>query len=187
MHRRAGGEGILADEAHRVREAFGAKAYMMSHDEFRTLGWDDVCSATHKTPGDMLADNVRSCTELLEGSRAYVWNDMFDPFHNAVKGPYYLVNGPWTGSWEGLGKDVVIMNWNHGKRDESLKFFAGRGHHQVIAAYYDGPMSNTRDWVESASKVSGVEGFMYTTWRGDYSKLEEFAKVCRAGFKPAAE
>ena len=59
--------------------------------------------------------------------RAAVWNDMFDPFHNAVKGPYYLVNGPWSGSWEGLSKDVLVMNWNHGKRDQSLKFFADRG------------------------------------------------------------
>ena len=52
---------------------------------------------------------------------------MFDPYHNAVEGPYYLVNGPWTGSWEGLDKDVMVVNWNYGKRDQSLKFFADRG------------------------------------------------------------
>jgi hypothetical protein len=169
---------LLADQAKRMKEAFGAKAYMMSHDEFRTLGWDESCGGAHKFPGEMLAENARYCTKLLEGSRTYVWSDMFDPFHNAVKGPYYLVNGPWTGSWEGLGKEVVIVNWNYGKRGESLKFFADRGHHQVIAAYYDGPMEQTKNWVESARKVTGVEGFMYTTWRGDYSKVEEFAKVC---------
>jgi aspartyl-tRNA(Asn)/glutamyl-tRNA(Gln) amidotransferase subunit A len=55
----------------------------------------------------MLADNVRFCRGLLRPDTAYVWNDMFDPFHNAVKGPYYLVNGPWTDAWEGLDKDVA--------------------------------------------------------------------------------
>ena len=168
---------LLADEAKRIRQAFGAEGYMMSHDEFRTLGWDESCIKTGETPGQMLAENARYCTKLLEGSRVYVWNDMFDPFHNAVKGPYYLVNGPWTGSWEGLNKDVVIMNWNYGKRDASLKFFADRGHKQVVAAYYDGPMQDTQNWIDSSRKVTGVEGFMYTTWRGDYSKMEEFAKM----------
>ena len=125
----------------------------------------------------MLAENVRQCRELLKGQRAYVWNDMFDPFHNAVEGPYYLVNGPWTGSWEGLAKDVVIVNWNYGKRDQSLKFFADRGHKQVIAGYYDGGQ-DTRKWLESADKVLGVVGIMYTTWRHDYSQMEAFAKEC---------
>jgi hypothetical protein len=103
---------------------------------------------------------------------------MFDPFHNAVEGPYYLVNGPWTGSWEGLGKDVVIMNWNHGQRDKSLKFFADRGHRQIVATYYDDEsMRQTRDWLATAKGQPSVIGYMYTTWRGDYSKMEEFAKL----------
>jgi hypothetical protein len=106
---------------------------------------------------------------------------MFDPFHNAVKGPYYLVNGPWTGSWEGIDKTVLIVNWNYGKRDESLQFFAGRGNEQVIAGYYDGDLSNWKNWLISAGKVKGVVGYMYTTWQNDYGKLEAFAEMSRAG------
>jgi hypothetical protein len=168
---------LLAGEAKRMTAAWGAGGYMMSYDEFRTLGWDEACEKTHRTPGEMLADNTRYCTGLLGNARAYTWNDMFDPFHNAVKGPYYLVNGPWTGSWEGLDKRVIIFNWNHGKRDQSLKFFADRGHRQIIAGYYDGPPENDRQWVESSRKVGGVIGFMYTTWRGDFSKIEQYAKI----------
>jgi hypothetical protein len=77
-----------------------------------------------------------------------------------------------------LDKDVVIVNWNYGKRDESLKFFADRGNPQLIAGYYDGGQ-DTRKWLESAAKVKGVIGIMYTTWRNDYSKMEAFAKECR--------
>ena len=170
---------LLADQAQRMKKAWNTAGYMMSHDEFRTLGWDETCTHKHETPGKMLADNVKFCTSLLQGSQIYTWSDMFDPHHNAVKGPYYLVNGPWTDSWLGLEKSVTIMNWNFGKRDESLKFFAERGHHQIIAAYYDGPMSNTRKWVESAAKVGKIDGFMYTTWKNDYKQIEEFAKVVR--------
>ena len=151
----------------------------MSHDEFRALGWDESCQRTHDTPGKLLAENVRKCSELLKPARAYVWSDMFDPHHNAVKGPYYLVNGPWTDSWEGLDKSVVIMNWNFGKRDQSLAFFADRGHRQILAGYYDHKPEQVKDWLRSASKVQGVIGVMYTTWRNDYSNIEAFAKLAR--------
>jgi hypothetical protein len=106
---------------------------------------------------------------------------MFDPFHNAVKGPYYLVNGPWTGSWEGLPPDVVIMNWNHDKRAESVKFFKERGHKQIAATYYDQPdtMQQTKDWVATAKGEPSIIGFMYTSWRNDYSKMEAFADLVK--------
>lgn len=171
---------LLADEAKRVRAAWGSAGYMMSHDEFRTLGWDDSCESTHKTPGQMLADNIRFCTKLLEGSDAYVWSDMFDPYHNAwaaAKGPYYLVKGPWAGSWEGLDRDVTVVNWNFEQRDQSLKFFADRGNKQLIAGYYDAPLERSKQWVESAKKIRGVIGYMYTTWGRNYGDLEGFAKV----------
>jgi hypothetical protein len=171
---------LLADQARRMKELWGAPLYMMSHDEFRTCNWDESCESQNKTPGQLLAENVRECTKLLRPQKAAVWNDMFDPFHNAVKGPYYLVNGPYTDSWEGLDKDVLIVNWNHGKRDDSLKFFADRGNPQLIAGYYDADLKDFAQWMESASKVKGVVGYMYTTWRGDYSKIEAFAKMAGA-------
>ncbi|HEX8916367.1 MAG TPA: hypothetical protein VF796_28710 [Humisphaera sp.] len=174
---------LLADQAKRMRAMFGDGSFMMSHDEFRTFGWDGPCEASKKTPGQMLAENARYCTGLLKPAKAYVWNDMFDPFHNAVAGPYYLVNGSWEGAWEGLDKDVVIVNWNNGKRDQSLKFFADRGHQQVIAGYYDvAPdrvAAHTKAWLDSAAKVTGVVGIMYTTWNNDYSQMEKFAEAAK--------
>ncbi len=170
---------LLADQAKRMKAAWNTPGYMMSHDEFRTFGWDESCIGKHHTPGEELADNARYCTSLLKGARVYVWNDMFDPFHNAVPGPYYLVNGPWTHSWEGLDKSVVIVNWNFDKRDESLRFFADRGHSQLIAGFYDGNLKDARVWVQSARKSKGVIGFMYTTWRQDYKSMEAYAKICR--------
>jgi hypothetical protein len=101
---------------------------------------------------------------------------MFDPYHNA-RDRYYLVRGNLAGSWEGLDPSVIVVNWNFGKRDDSLAFFANRGHRQIIAAYYDGPLERTRQWLESAQRVKGVTGIMYTTWRNRYEELEAFAKI----------
>ena len=41
-------------------------------------------------------------------------------------------------SWEGLDPDVVILNWNGARKEASLRFFAARGHRQIVAGYYDG-------------------------------------------------
>jgi hypothetical protein len=171
---------LLADQAKRMKQLWGDSAggWMMSHDEIRCLNQDLACQHTGRTPGQILADNARFCTGLLRDSAKpmYVWNDMFDPYHNAVKGPYYLVNGTYDGAWEGLDKSVVVVNWNFGKRDQSLKFFADRGHKQVIAGYYDHKPEQVKDWLDSAKGVEGVVGVMYTTWRNDYSNMETFAK-----------
>jgi hypothetical protein len=168
---------LLADEARRMREAWGTRGYMMSHDEIRTLNWDAACQERKLDAGAILAENVRRCAGLLEGSTAYVWSDMFDPHHNA-HADYYLVRGDFSGSWEGLPKDAVVVNWNFGKRDASLRFFAERGHRQVIAGYYDGPVEGARDWLAAAAGVRGVVGIMYTTWRSAYDDIEAFAKAC---------
>jgi hypothetical protein len=167
---------LLADQARRARDVWNSPGYMMSHDEVRVLNQDASCRARNMTPGQLLADNVRYCTRLLDGTQAYAWNDMFDPFHNAVKGPYYLVNGDLTGSWEGLDPGVTVMNWNFDNRDKSLKFFAARGHKQVIAGYYDDDVDRVNDWLASAARVRGVVGVMYTTWEDNYDDLEAFSR-----------
>ncbi len=147
-------------------------------------GWDESCRKTGKTPGELLAENVRKCVALVRaedaGKPIYVWSDMFDPHHNAQKaGRYYLVkgDGPWYGSWKGLDKDVVIVNWNSdpGKRVASLRHFAGLGHRQILAGYYDGPVAAIRGWLRDGEQVQGIVGAMYTTWQHQYRDLEGFA------------
>ncbi len=167
---------LMADEVKRLRAAWAPRGIMMSHDEIRALNQDEGCAARKLTPGELLADNVRRCVKLLEGGEVYVWSDMFDPFHNAHD-DYYLVRGDLAGSWLGLDPKVTVVNWNFDHRADSLAFFAGRGHRQVIAGYYDGAVGNVRQWLSAAAGVKGVTGIMYTTWRGDYDNLEAFARI----------
>jgi hypothetical protein len=173
---------LLRDQARRVHTAWGAKGYMMSHDEIRVLNWCDACQRRKLDAGALLADNARTCVNILReinpGGRIYVWSDMFDPHHNAHK-DYYLVRGDLTGSWEGLDKDVIIVPWNFEKRTQSLKFFAERGHRQVIAGYYDAKPEKIRDWLEAAKPFPEVMGVMYTTWRHQFGDLEKFAELVK--------
>jgi hypothetical protein len=170
---------VLEDQAKRMQAAWGAKAYMMGFDEIRALGWDRSCEKKRMTPGALIGEAAKRCRKLIAGSTAYVWSDMFDPHHNAVARDYYLVKGDLRGSWEGLPKDVVVVNWNFDKRAESLKFFAKEGHRQVIAGYYDADPAQITKWLDAAKGVEGVEGVMYTTWRGNYADLERFAELVR--------
>jgi hypothetical protein len=171
---------LLKDQAKRVNDLFHPKTFFMSHDEIRVAGWDETATKSGLTPGGQLAENARRCVRILgdvsPDARVVVWSDMFDPNHNAVDN-YYLVNGSWKASWEGLPKDVVIANWNGGKAAASLKFFADRGHPQVIAGYYDGDLSNFEKWDAAAKGVPGVRGFMYTTWAHNFGLLEQYGKA----------
>jgi len=174
---------LLRDQARRVHALWGAKGYMMSHDEIRVLNWCAACQRRHLDAGALLADNARTCVKILRevnpGGDIYVWSDMFDPNHNAVK-EYYLVRGSLAGSWEGLDKDVSIIAWNFTKRDASLKWFADRGHRQIIAGYYDSAPENILKWLGSADQVEGVLGAMFTTWQARYNDLEKFGELLKA-------
>lgn len=176
---------LLRDQAKRMHAAWGATGYMMSHDEVRVLNWDKACTDRHLTPGQILAENVKRCSAILRevnpGGRIYAWSDMFDPNHNAVKPQYYLVNGDLTGSWDGLEQDVIVLPWYFSKRAESLKFFADRGHRQVIAGYYDSKPERIAEWLDAAKGTPGsVVGVMYTTWQNKYDDLEKFSAAVDA-------
>ncbi|MEW6301904.1 MAG: hypothetical protein AB1705_00425 [Verrucomicrobiota bacterium] len=174
---------LLRDQARRMHAAWNAKGYLMSHDEIRVLNWCAACQRRDLDAGELLADNARACISILRevnpGGRIYVWGDMFDPNHNARKN-YYLVRGDLSGSWKGLDKDVVILPWYFEKRAQSLRWFARRGHQQVIAGYYDRDPEIIRQWLEATRRIGGVSGVMYTTWQKKYDDLERFAELVPA-------
>lgn len=173
---------LLADQARRVHKLWRARGYFMSHDEMRLFNWDAASDRRGLTAGKLLAENVRACTRLLgevnPGGKIYVWSDMFDPHHNAVD-RYYLVRGSLAGSWEGLAPEVIVANWNFDRRDASLRWFAERGHKTLIAGYYDAPVEQIGQWLDSAAGKPLV-GVMYTTWQNNYADLERFARALDA-------
>ena len=173
---------VLDDQMKRVHELFGAKSYMMSHDEIRSGGWTP--DYANITMGEALATNVRKCFEIVRkhapAARVYVWSDMFDPNHNA-RADYYLCKTTFTESWKGLSRDVIMVDWYARMAPKAMAFFGGRGHEQIMAGYYDGNVAaNVKQWMDSAkASPAKITGIMYTTWRRDYSNLEEFMEEVR--------
>jgi hypothetical protein len=168
-------DGILG-----VQNLLQPKGFFLGIDEVQVANWCQSCRQRAMTPGELLAENVRRCVQLVRevspSAKILVWSDMFDPFHNGHD-HYYLLNGDAAGSWEGLDKDVIIANWNFIAIEKSLKWFASRGHTQVVAAYYDRATSEIAEWKRAAAGLPGIRGAMYTTWREDYRHLGSFADL----------
>lgn len=171
---------VVQDQIQRVQKLFEPQTYFLSHDEIRVANWSDPERASGKTAGQQLADNVRRCVQIVKkvtpDARLCVWSDMFDPSHNAVDN-FYLVNGNLADSWEGLPREMIIMNWNSGKPAESLRHFSGRGHSQILAGYYDAPPQNIKGWLKAGEGLTGIRGAMYTTWQNNFTDLEKFAEA----------
>jgi hypothetical protein len=173
---------LLQDQAKAIQELFQPETFFMAHDEIRVANWCQTCQAKKQNAGELLATNIARCVKIIRDlnptARLVVWSDMFDPNHNAVD-DYYLVRGSLKNSWRGLPSDVIIANWNLDHATESLKWFAARGHRQIIAGYYDTDLGNLQKWEAAARQVLRVEGFMYTTWENKYEMLEAYGKALR--------
>jgi hypothetical protein len=106
------------------------KGFFLGIDEVRVANWCQSCRQRAMTPGQLLAENVRRCVQLVReispSAKILVWSDMFDPFHNGHD-HYYLVNGDAAGSWEGLDQDVIIVNWNFTAIEQSTRYTSVAG------------------------------------------------------------
>jgi hypothetical protein len=174
-------------------KVWDAGGYFMNYDEIRIGGWENPSIK----PGKLLANHIRRACALVRKhaphARLYTWSDMFCPGHNAypfgAKGYYYLVNGNWDGSWEGLPGDVIILNW-YDPDGRNIKFFADRGHSQVLCGYYDGVTTekmkeNIAVWMKVSTGAPHILGLMYTTWEKNYKNMNEYFRILDSYFVPS--
>ncbi|MCX6380517.1 MAG: carbohydrate binding domain-containing protein [Armatimonadetes bacterium] len=161
-------------------------AFLMSHDEMRVMNQCYLCQSKKMTAGELLAWNVHKAAQIIREARPdaeiWVWNDMFDPLHNAVD-HYYAVNGSLKGSWKGLDKDVGIVNWHGGLKGKNCKFFADLGLRQILSGYYDSDENGVEiaDWLDKTKSVPSIVGAMYTTWEDRYDAMESWARRAWGG------
>ena len=64
-----------------------------------------------------------------------------------------------------------------------LKWFADRGHEQVLAGYYDGDKDGAaiRAWLDAGEGIPGIVGAMYTTWVDNYDHMDAWARAAWGG------
>jgi hypothetical protein len=173
-------------EVKQADERFHPAAFLMSHDEMRVMNQCALCQSKGLTPGELLAWNVRQAADLIRRARPdaeiWVWNDMFDPMHNAVD-HYYAVNGTLAGSWKGLAKDIGIVNWHGALEGRNCKFFADLGLRQILSGYYDGDQDGAAiaKWRDNTKTVPGIVGALYTTWEDKYDAMDAWAERAWGG------
>jgi hypothetical protein len=169
------------EEVQQANDLFHPAAFLMSHDEMRVMNQCDLCRSQGKTPGQLLAWNVRKAARIIRDLRPdaeiWVWSDMFDPMHNAVD-RYYAVNGSLEGAWEGLDPEIGIVNWHGGLMGKNSRFFADRGQRQILSGYYDSDEDGSAiaEWLANTNGIPGVVGAMYTTWEDRYDAMEAWAR-----------
>jgi hypothetical protein len=180
---------IFADwreEVKRANALFHPAAFFMSHDEMRVMNQCALCQSKKMTPGQLLAWNVRKAAQIIRDIRPdaeiWVWNDMFDPMHNAVD-HYYAVNGSLKGSWKGLDKGIGIVNWHGGLMGKNRGFFADMGLRQILSGYYDHDEDGSAisRWLANTRDVPRIVGAMYTTWEDRYDAMDAWAKQAWGG------
>jgi len=176
------------DEVKRINDLLHPAAFLMSHDEMRVMNQCALCQSKHMTPGELLAENVHQAAQIIRGIRPdaeiWVWNDMFDPMHNA-RDHFFAVNGPLEGSWKGLDPGIGIMNWHGGLKGKNCKFFADLGLKQILSGYYDDDDDGAAitEWIANTKDVPGIVGAMYTTWEDKYGPMETWARKAWGGKK----
>jgi hypothetical protein len=171
---------VWESEVRQVNDRLHPAAFFMSHDEIRVANQCASCRGMNMTAGGLLAWNVKKAAQIIRDIRPdagiWVWNDMFDPMHNAVD-QYYAVNGTLKESWKGLDKDVGIVNWHGGLKGKNCQFFANLGLKQILAGYYDGDDNGAAitEWISNTKSVPGIVGAMYTTWEDKYDAMDTWA------------
>ncbi len=172
---------IWAKQARLVHQYLAPRRYLLSMDEIRAGGSDEACKRRGMSMAEILGDCFTRQYQMLKDvnpdAEILTWSDMLDRNHNA-HGDYYLVDGDYTGSWDYIPKDMVIMCWYYQKRRDSLSFFSGLGFRTFAGAYYDGDtLDNPKGWLEALDQTPGAAGIMYTTWQNKYGLLADFGDL----------
>lgn len=172
---------IMDQEVKLLAERLHPRRVLLSMDEVRMAGTCRACQG--RDAGELLGECISRQAEIVRrhipGAEVYVWSDMLDPNHNA-HGNYYLVDGAFTGSWQHVPKDLVVMVWGGAPREKSLRFFADQGFRTCVACYYDARnLDQVKGWLPIAQQTPGMCGLMYTTWQRNYSLLPAFGDLLK--------
>jgi hypothetical protein len=172
---------IWRRQARLMHDNLAPEMYFMDMDEIRAGGTCAACTARGLTMGQILGDCFTRQEALLREvnpkAEILTWSDMLEPGHNAGDrwGKYnHLVNGLFTGSWEYVPRDLIMVSWWYDIRKESLAFLSSQGFRILGSIACEDDIQQLRDWMVDLRATPGVCGVMYTTWDRNYTQLSQF-------------
>jgi hypothetical protein len=177
---------IFDREAKLLVEKLHPNSVLLNMDEIRMGGTCQACKG--RNMGELLGECITKEAAILRSYapslEIYVWSDMLDPNQNA-HGNYCLVDGDFTGSWDHVPKDLILTVRGVAPREASLAFFAGRGSRTLVACECeDVALKNVEAWLNVASGIRRLRGFIFMTSQQEYSLLPAFGDLL---FKPGPQ
>jgi len=181
--------------------------WLINHDEIRGMGHDPLSESD--SPAAILMENLQKCTGIIQtinpNAGIAVFNDMYDPHHNAVRRDevnssgdrlsyYPMVNGEFYNSWNDMDKKLTILNWQMaglpptvtvlGEWKDSLTHFENCVQvPQVVNGFYDVTTGDEAGVKERAGKqFSLAKGFQkitavcYYSIKRDHRFIKQFSK-----------
>ncbi len=167
--------------AQTVQKMLKPKKWFFCFDELRSANTCAACRARKLDMAHLIGDCLTRQREIVRRLSpdivCYVWGDMLDPNHNANEGYAHTL-----GSYEGIAKcipqDLVICPWWGKKADVQTAYWAANGFRCLAGAYYDDKThKNAHAWRKEMETHPGLfTGWLYATWRNDYSEMENFLR-----------
>ena len=165
-----------------VQKMLKPRKWFLCFDELRSANTCAACRARKLDMAHLIGDCLTRQREIVHkvspGAVCHVWGDMLDPNHNANEG-YAHTSGSYEGIANCIPKDLVICPWWGKKAGIQAKYWADKGFRMIAGAYYDDKThANARAWRDAIDKHSKMfAGWMYATWKYDFSEMEEFFRV----------
>ena len=172
----------MRDSAVAVQKLLRPKKWFLCFDELRSANTCAACRARNVDMAHLIGDCLTRQREIVRkvspDAVCYVWGDMLDPNHNANEG-YAHTAGSFEGIADRIPKDLVICPWWGKKAEIQADYWAGKGFKMLAGAYYDDKThENARAWRRAIARHPKLfTGWMYATWKHDFSELERFCDV----------
>jgi len=155
----------------------------LGHDEIRGLNRDMRCRRQHMSNAEVLAYDINRLDAIIKKysktTRMLVWDDMFNPWHNAKK-DYQLefggVQGETASALDKIYKDVIFLIWWGDDKDwlskmkNSPDFFEKKGFDYFVVG--SKTKKNLKGWSGIVKNKKRCLGIFTTTWDGIENNIQ---------------
>ena len=170
------------DGAKAVQSLLKPKKWFLCFDELAVANTCAACRSRNLDMAHLIGDCLRRQREIVRKvnpeAKCYVWGDMLDPNHNGHDG-FVFTRGSYDGIAKCIPQDLIVCPWWGEKAAIQTEYWKSNGFRIIAGAYYDEKSHKCdRAWKQAAIDNPGTfTGFLYASWKHDFSELEEFARL----------
>lgn len=160
----------------------------IGHDEIMGLNRDSRCRKRNLTNSELLAEDINRLYDIIRGLdpdiKLFIWDDMFNPLHNArerFQMQFGGIRGETSSALDLIPQDTIFMIWWYDEKEpfnkltDSSSYFSEKGFKYLITGW------KNKDAISKWSKVTAQDenclGIIATAWSGWKSDLENIKSI----------